>query len=161
MVTQLVKKFPVFCRAKRSITMFTTTRHWSLSWARWTQFTSSHPTSLRSILIYYLTIYACFPSSLFPSGFPIKILYALIIYPMRATCSAFLILLDLITLIISGEVYKLRSYSTYSMELKNTLIKFKCTELLQTNQFNLFIHQFSVDNKVIRSHLISSNMNRI
>jgi hypothetical protein len=31
--------------------MFTTARHWSLSWARCIQFTPSHPASLRSILI--------------------------------------------------------------------------------------------------------------
>jgi hypothetical protein len=50
-VTQLIKKFPAFHGAWRFITVFTRTHHWSLSWARWFQSISSHPISLRSIII--------------------------------------------------------------------------------------------------------------
>jgi hypothetical protein len=35
-------------------------------------------------------------SGLFPSGFPTNILYAFIVFPIRTTCPAYLILLDLI-----------------------------------------------------------------
>jgi len=49
-VTQLVKKFPAFHRRQRFITVFTTVRHWSLSWARWIPSTPPHPISLRSLL---------------------------------------------------------------------------------------------------------------
>jgi hypothetical protein len=40
-VTQLVKKFPDFDGTGSFITLFTRVRHWSLSWARWIQSTSS------------------------------------------------------------------------------------------------------------------------
>jgi len=55
---------------------------------------------LYSIVSSHLRLYL--QSGLLPSGFPTQILS-----PMRATCSARLILLNLITLIIFGEAYKL------------------------------------------------------
>jgi hypothetical protein len=50
-VAQLLKKFPSFYATRRVITVFTSARYWSLSWASWIQFASSYPLSLRSILI--------------------------------------------------------------------------------------------------------------
>jgi hypothetical protein len=46
------------------------------------------------------------PSGLFRSGFPIKILYAFLFAPIRATCPAHLVLLDLIILIMFGVEHK-------------------------------------------------------
>jgi len=52
--------------------------------------------------------------SLFPSGFPVKISYACIIYPMHAT-HPHLIPLDFIILIMLSEAYKLQSSSLCSL----------------------------------------------
>jgi len=60
-----------------------------------------------SILMLASLLRLVFSSGLFPSGFPIRFLYAFLISPMRATFPAHLLLLELITLIISYEAYKL------------------------------------------------------
>jgi hypothetical protein len=76
----------------------------------------SHRLSLRSILILYTHLRLGLPSDsgLFLSGFPINILYAFLVSPIRATCSSNLILLDFIILIMFNNIcvnYKLRSFS--------------------------------------------------
>jgi hypothetical protein len=79
-VTQLVK-FPAFYRTWRFVTVLTRSCHWSLSWARWIQSTSSHCISLRSVI---LSSYPCLglSSGLFSSSFPTRILYAFLISHM-------------------------------------------------------------------------------
>jgi hypothetical protein len=53
-------------------------------------------------------------SGLLPSGFSTK-MYEFFIYPMRATCQAHPILLDLITPVIFGESCKFQSSSLCSL----------------------------------------------
>ena len=85
--SQLVKKFPAVYGTRRFITAFTSARHLSLFWDSSIQSIPLHTTSWSSILI--LSSHQClrFPSGLFPSGFPTKTLYTLLIYPIRATGS--------------------------------------------------------------------------
>lgn len=64
------------------ITLLTEYRHFSVSRARSTKSTSSHFVSWRSIFILSSPLYLGLPSGLFPSNFPLKILYA----PLPSTC---------------------------------------------------------------------------
>ena len=102
---QLVKKFPAFHGTQRFIAALTSVRHQSLSWASPNQSIYPHPPSWKSILILSTYLRLDLPSGLFPSGFPTKTLYTPLSSPIRATCSAHLILLDFITRTILGEEY--------------------------------------------------------
>jgi hypothetical protein len=113
-VTQLVKKLPVFYGIRKLITIFTRACHWSLSWARCIQSKSSQPIFLRSILTPYSHLRLVLLNSLFLSCFRTRILNVFLISPMSDTWPVHLILHDLISLIKFGKVYKLRSSSLYS-----------------------------------------------
>jgi hypothetical protein len=62
--------------------VFTTSRHWSLSWARWIRSTPSHPIALRPILILSSYLRLCLWRSL-PPSFSDNIFYAFLTSPMR------------------------------------------------------------------------------
>jgi len=79
------------------ITVFTSARHMSLSWANLIQSTPLHPTSWKFILILSSYLHLGLPSDLFPSGFPTKTLCTPLLSRICATCPAHLILLNFIT----------------------------------------------------------------
>ena len=79
---------------------------------------------LYSVLILLSHLRLGAPNCLFPSGFPIRILYATLLSPIRATCPAHLIILDLITRRIFSDWY--RSLSSYLC----SLVVFPITSLL-------------------------------
>ena len=113
---QLVKKFPTFYGTRRFITALTSVRHLSLSWASPIQSTYPHPTSRISILILFTHLRLGLPSGLFPFGFPTKTLYAPLSSPIRATCPAHLILLDVITRTIFTADKTTKYYNTHGAE---------------------------------------------
>ena len=57
-ITHIFKKFPKWMALKTFITMFTTSHHWTLSWASWIQ--SMLFISLKALLIFSTFIH-CFP----------------------------------------------------------------------------------------------------
>jgi hypothetical protein len=70
---------------------------------------------LRSILILYSHLRFGLPKGIFPVGVPVKILKALLPSSILSTWLAYVSLLDLITLTILGERYKLSSSSLLSL----------------------------------------------
>ena len=91
------------------IIAFTSARHLPLLKARWIQPLSPLPASWRPILIFSSHLCMDLPSGLIPSGFPTKNPVHTSPLPIRATCPAHLILIDLLTRTILGEQYKLLS----------------------------------------------------
>jgi hypothetical protein len=108
------QEFRYFYEIRKFMTVFTRAHHYSLSWPTSIESTS-YPISVRCILILSPRLRLCLSSGLFHSGFPTNTLYTFVISPMRFTCPANFVLLDLIAPIILGVKYKpwgssLRSY---------------------------------------------------
>jgi len=79
------------------------------------------------------------PSGLFPSGFPTKIHYTPKPSPIRATCSAHFVLLDLITRTILGEEYRSLGFPLCTFLHSLTTINRRAESNLQTHQM-VYIH---------------------
>ena len=90
---------------RRFLTVFTSARHLSLSWANSIQSPQPLPTSWKFILILSSHLRLGLPKGLFPSGFPTRTLFTSLPSPICATCPAHLILLDFTTRTILGKAY--------------------------------------------------------
>ena len=115
------QEIPHIYGTRRFITASTSARHLSLSWASSIYSIPSHPTSWRSILILSSHLRLGLPSGLFFPGFPSKTLYKPLLSPIRATCPAYLILLDFFTRTVLSEEYR---------SLSSLLCSFLSTPLL-------------------------------
>ena len=85
---QLIKKFPAYYGNWKLISA--NSRHLSLTWATSIQSMPSHSTSWKSNLILSCHLRLGLPSGLFPSDFPIKTLYTLLLSRIHAICPAHL-----------------------------------------------------------------------
>ena len=91
------QEIPKLYKRRRFLTAFTVSRQLSLSWLTAIQSMPPHPTYCRFILIFSYHLCVGLPSGLLPSGPLTKPLYIPLLSPLRATCPAHFILLDLIT----------------------------------------------------------------
>ena len=133
--SQPIKKFPAFYGAWSFITIFTWARH--LSYHEPDQSNPRHHSNswtYNFILSSHLRL--GLPSGLFPSYSPTKILYALLLSPMRVICPAPLILLDLITRVIFGEACRSLSSSLCSLHHFPATSPLLRTNILLSNLFS-------------------------
>jgi hypothetical protein len=79
------------------------------------------------------------PSGLFPSGFPTNILNTFLFGPLKATCPAYLILLDLIILIILGEEYTIMQFSPTSRHSISLRSKYSPRHPVLENPQSMFL----------------------
>jgi hypothetical protein len=120
------------------ITLFTRSRHFTLSWEIRIKSTSANFMSTRSIVTLFAYSRPDLQCSLSYSGYPPKTIYAFFLIPIRATWPFLPVLLDFITLLTCGEDYKLRSSSLSMFLQQNVTFLFLCQSRFQVWNFRFF-----------------------
>jgi hypothetical protein len=94
-IVQLLKNFPAFYETRKFIIVFTRALHLSLSWARTIQFISSHPISLRSVLVLLPNYVLAFSVVFFLLAFPpISYMHSYLTHSCYMLCPSYPPLLD-------------------------------------------------------------------
>ena len=122
------QEIPGIFGTRKFLTVLTSVRHLSLSWANSIQSPQHPQTSWRSILILSSHLRLGLPNGLFPSGFPTRTLCTPLPSRIRAICHVHLILLDFTTRTILGK-----GYSSLSSSLCNFLHSPVTSSLLGPN----------------------------
>ena len=113
-----INKFSTFHRTRRFIAALS--RHCSLFWVTWIQFTLLHPVPLRSIMLLTADLsYTYVPRRLFLSFISTRTLYVFLFCPLRTTVHALRNLLDLSCLIILFRIQIMKLH----------VIRFSCHSL--------------------------------
>jgi hypothetical protein len=100
---QLIKTVPIFYGTNKSTSLFKRDGHWSLSWARWIQSTTLHPTFSIYILV-LSSIYVQDFQVVFAFSFSNQNIICILFFFSESTCPSQLILLRLITFVKSSDI---------------------------------------------------------
>jgi hypothetical protein len=111
--------------------------HWSSSWARRIQSTSSRPISFRSILILSCHLLLGLASGISHSGFHIRTLYSRLFTPIRVTCPAMLTIPGLAR---SMKLFVMQSSAAFSYFISLRTI-YPLQQLVLKSPQTLFVFQ--------------------